>query len=302
MDYTAIVRQSWDIAWKRRYLWVFGFFAGMGGNTLGNIGGRGGSEQAERIAGWFAAHPGLVAAVVLGGLLLWVVLVALQALSYAALVHATGTLAGGRTNDFDSSLDAGFRWFWRVFGLQLALGLLVLALVGLAAAPALLLAVTRQTGLIIAGLGWLVIAILPVIAVAAALTVIWDYALRYAVLHDRPAGDAVNRGWRLFRDNLGQSAAVWGIMAALGMAFSLALVLPLVVFGIPFIIAGAFNPWLGIVPAVLLGLPLAVALISIFGVFDVAYWSSAFVRLTAPAGPPAPATVIRQEPLPPGAA
>ncbi|MCU0606752.1 MAG: hypothetical protein MUF78_04875 [Candidatus Edwardsbacteria bacterium] len=290
MNYTAIVNQAWEVAWKRRYLWVFGFFAGMGGNTIGNIGGRGGREQAEHIAGWITAHPGLVGALILGGALLWMVLIALQSLSYAALVHATGTLAGGGTNDFDSSLDAGFRWFWRVFGLQLLLGLLVLALLAAAGMPLLLAALTQRTGAIIAAAVWLAVAILPVIAIAAVATIVWDLALRYAVLDDRTAGQAIGDGWRLFRANLGPSVVIWLIMAALGMAFGFALIVPLVVFGIPFIIAGAFNPWLGIVPAVVLGLPLMAVLVSVYGVFETAYWSEAFVALTRPAGGPGAAT------------
>lgn len=289
MNYTAIVNSAWGTAWKRRYLWVFGFFAGMGGNTIGNIGGRGGSEQAERIAGWITAHPGLVGALLLGGLLLWAVLVALQSLSYAALVHATGTLAGGGTNDFDSSLEAGFRWFWRVFGLQLLLGLLVLALVAAAGLPLLLAALSRQTGAIIAAGVWLAVALLPAIAVAGVAAIVWDYALRFAVLNDRPAGDALGDGWRLFRANVGTSVVVWLIMVALGLAYGFALIVPLVVLGVPFVIAGAFNPWLGIVPAVLLGLPVMVVLIAMYGVFETAYWSEAFVALTRQAvGGPGP--------------
>lgn len=285
MNYTAIVNSAWAIAWKRRYLWVFGFFAGMGGNTIGNIGGRGGREQAERIAGWIAEHPGLVGALLLGGLLLWVVLTALQSLSYAALVHATGTLAGGGTNDFDSSLEAGFRWFWRVFWMLVLLGMVIIGIIGLLALPAIMMIPTKQAALIAIGVGWLAVMLIPALCAAVAVTIVWDYALRYGVLHDMPAGAAIVAGWRLLRSTLGPSVIVWLINLALGMAFGMALVAAMVVFGLPFVIAGAFNSWLGIVPAVLLGLPLLVVLIAVYGVFDTAYWSGAFVALVKPVAP-----------------
>ena len=303
MNYTALVNRSFAIAWKHRYLWVFGFFAGLGGNTLGNIGGRGGNEQAGRLFEWTASHPVLLLVIIMGGVILWCVLTALQSLSFGALIGATGDLLIDRANDFDRSLEAGFRYFWRVFGLQLLLGLTILGIVAITVIPPLLLLLTKQTGLIILAVAWLVILALPFIAAVATATVVWDFALRFGVLRDRKAGNALGEGWRLFRNNLGRSAAVWGVMAALGLAFSFAVMLAVVMLGLPFLIAGAINPWLGIIPSVLIGLPLMIVMISMYGVFDVAYWSAVFLDLTTTAPADAPAIPPPGEPfeLPPAA-
>ncbi|MDI6740505.1 MAG: hypothetical protein QME74_09100 [Candidatus Edwardsbacteria bacterium] len=290
MDYTKIVKQAWEIAWKRRYLWVFGFFAGMGGNVIGNIGGRIDSEQASGIASWLVAHPALAAGIVLGGLLLAIVFTVLQSLSMAGLISATGSLVRGQPNGFDATVNAGFRWFWRVFGMQVLLGLALIALIAITVVPPIILIVTKQAGTIALGAAWLVIVILPFFIVLIGAAILWDYAIRYAVLHDLTAGRAFSAGWRLLRDRLGQSVGIWAVMFGLGLAFGMILFVPMLVLGLPFLIAGMINPWLGIVPALLIGLPVVVALISVYGVFDVAYWSGAFQELTrTPEDPPQPA-------------
>lgn len=36
MEYGKIIKQAMEIAWRKKYLWVFGFFASMGGGGGGN--------------------------------------------------------------------------------------------------------------------------------------------------------------------------------------------------------------------------------------------------------------------------
>ncbi|HTY08610.1 MAG TPA: hypothetical protein VMF29_05555 [Candidatus Edwardsbacteria bacterium] len=293
MNYSAIVNRSLAIAWKHRYLWVFGFFASMGGGTFSNIGGRASEgDRAAAITGWITSHPGLVLALVFAGAVLLLVLGVLQVLSAGGLVRGTAEASAGRAGGFEQTLSMGYDCFGRVLGLELLLLLIVVGIMLAGFVPPIVMIATKQGVLVALGVAWLLLLLLPALALMIALGLAWNYALRFAALRGDPVGAAVAHGWALARRHLGTTVVLWLVNLAIGFAAGMAMMVAGLLFAIPFVVAGIINLWLGLIPALLIGLPLLVVITAVYGVYEYSYWTIAFTELTAvddpvPTPPPA---------------
>lgn len=277
MEYGKIITDALDIAWRQRHLWVFGFFAGVGSPNLDNR--LTGADRIGEVWEWLSAHPALAAllgtiALVIG-LIFWV----LQVISQGSLVHGVGEIEASRTSSFEDSLNLGLKRFWRVLGLQLLMVAVILAFLAFAGGPPLLMLLFGGTGLRILGVIWLVAAILPAVAGLIGLGLIWNYSLRYCVLHEQPVVRSIGMSWSLIKANFSESVILFAIGLGIGLALGLAVVLALVILAIPFIILGIIKLALGLVPGLIIGIPAFVLSICILGVFQSAYWTLGFMRL-----------------------
>src|SRR5438132_13172683 len=101
MQYWDIVLRSFQITWRRKYLWLLAFFAGEGGfgfnfsyrtsapfQTRGNRAPNVTAIQ-QQIAGWIAGHIGLIVAAAVVLLLIGIGLFVLAAVCEGALVCAS---------------------------------------------------------------------------------------------------------------------------------------------------------------------------------------------------------------------
>ena len=314
MGYTELLRRAAEIAWRHRWLWLLAFLAGEAGGGLPGAsrgfnlpvnspagfgaGGFGGNGQAApspdgaAITQWLGDHAGLLVAIAVALLLLYVVLFIVSCIAVAAAIRGVDEIEAGRTGGLGRAWGLGVARFGPVLRLRLLLlllgvlaALLVLALVGLGALAAatrawLALAILVYHGL---GLG------LEFTAIGLVLGVALPVATRAAALDALGARLSLVRAYRLLLTRTGRVIACWALMLACQIAYGLVLGLASLLFALPLIglLAAGFagGPMAAtIVAAVLVGLVVVAVLLvasAAFAAFYSSFWTLAYRRLDA---------------------
>jgi hypothetical protein len=314
VNYGDLIRDAFRITLHNRYLWFFGFFAGgTGTNFLGNVPSGGGNfnfdnfqRSSSDISGLTAqVGQGLSETVVILGIVLVVLLIALffiilAIISQGALADSVAAIDRGEGRRFGSAFTTGMGNFWRVLGYYVVFFLIALGLLMVIAIPVALLiggtfAATQSTGVrvsvaVVVG----ILAVLLLIVVFIPLSIIGQYALRNIVVRRERVLGSVGSGYGLFRHNIGRSLLLWliqlGISIGIGIAFILLLVifglilaLPVIALAVPGYTTAAWI--VGGIEGLLILLPILLVAAGAIGTFSHAYWTLAYLRLTAPPTP-----------------
>ena len=267
MDHGKVLKRAWNILWRYRALWVFGFIlaltAGGGGSSSGRVANNWGQYSTDRIP------PEVVSTLIAIGIglaCLTVILIIVAAI--ARYVAATALIR--MVDDYEETgqkrgVRQGFRLGWsrsafRLFLIDLLIGLPVavafILLFLLALAP-LLLWTTKSTaagalGTAIAiGLGLLVI--LLAIVVAVILSVLKPFFRRVCVLEGLGVTEAIRHGYAMVRQNLRDVGLMWLITVGLRIGWTI-LMIPVVLLLL--VISGALGGALALVTGGLTGLAL----------------------------------------------
>jgi hypothetical protein len=214
MDFGEVLSRAWQIIWKHKVLWIFGILAGCGGvaNSGGsNSGIRYGSEttnlppavqnffiQIENLPRWELTALILILIAVI---LVFVVLaILLSTIGRIGLIRGTQMVdQGAEALHFSELFNESSHYFWRVFGLNLVVGLILFAIT--------LVSIVSVILAIIATLGLFILCALPLlcllIPLAWLIQVIVEQANIALVVEDLGIMAALERGWRVFVDNLG---------------------------------------------------------------------------------------------------
>jgi len=313
MNYGDIIRDAFRITLRNRYLWFFGFFAGgTGTNFVGRVPSGGGNFNFDDFQRSGAGLSGLTAQVGQGlsetvlifGVVVVVLLIALffiilAIISQGALADSVAALDRGQVRRFGSAFSSGTGNFWRVLGYFVVFFLVGLGLLVVIGIPVALLiggtfaatqsVVARVAVALIVGIP----AILLLIAVFISLSIIGQYALRDIVVRRERVLGSVGSGYSLYRRNLGRSLLLWlihlGLSIGIGIAFILLLLIVGLVLALPAIVlAVAGYTTAAIIAGVIAGLillPLLLVATGAIGTFSHAYWTLAYLRLTAPPTP-----------------
>jgi hypothetical protein len=313
MNYGDLIRDAFRITLRNRYLWFFGFFAGgTGTNFVGNVPRGGGNfsfDDFRRSGGGLSGltaqmGQGLSETVLILGIVVVVLIIALffivlAIISQGALADSVAAIDRGQGRRFGTAFRSGLNNFWRVLGyivvfLLVALGLLVVIAIPVALLIGGTFAATQSTGVrisvaVIVGL----LAILLLIVVFIPLSIIGQYALRDIVVRRERVLGSVGSGYGLFRHNIGRSLLLWlihlGLSIGIGIAFILLLLIVGLVLFIPTIaLAVAGSSTGAIIAGVIAGLillPILLVVAGAIGTFSHAYWTLAYLRLTAPPTP-----------------
>ena len=132
MNYWDLIKDAFWITLRNRYLWFFGFFAGVGGSSNFNFprGGGGFDDNDFDRSGASAQFLGQVPfdgpvsgvgiaaliGIVLLGLLIFLVFVILAVISNGGLADSVVAIDRGTRRSFGSTWRAGTSRFWRVLG------------------------------------------------------------------------------------------------------------------------------------------------------------------------------------------
>jgi hypothetical protein len=309
LNYWDLVRDAFWITLRNRYLWFFGFFAGVGGTSNFNFstGGGGPDNDFDRsgalspIAGQMpfdrpfgGAEVAVVIVLALLALVLFLVFLALVVISNGGLADSVAAIDGGQRRGFGSTWRAGASKFWRVLGYYILFFLIGLALLITIAAPLGLVVTavflgTEATGArVVAVVLGALVAIPLLIIVFVSLSIIAQFALREIVIRGQRVIASIGGGWRIFRQNLGRSILVWLIQIALiivatiallvaGAAVGLILFLPTILLSVADLTTAAIVT--GIIAGLIL-LPFLIIAAAVLGTFHHAYWTLAFLRIT----------------------
>ncbi|NIL97085.1 MAG: hypothetical protein GTO62_08090, partial [Planctomycetales bacterium] len=141
MNYGEVLSGAWQIIRKHRALWIFGILAGCGeggGGGGGNAFQASGDEfppEAERFfeqtIGSISEEQlfGIIAVVVLVLLIVFLIAIFLSNIGRIGLIRGTLLAEGGEQNiPFGELFQGSLPYFWRLLGLYLLVGLVILVL------------------------------------------------------------------------------------------------------------------------------------------------------------------------------
>lgn len=272
MDFGEVLSRAWNIIWKHKILWFFGFLAALGGGS-GNGGGGGsgmnfrfndrdlpnlGNGNWENLPQWMQRVfdtvpvwlPFLLILFILG---LIVVIVILSTFGRIGLTRGAWLADEGEQRlSLGQLWGYGMRYFWRV----LLLSLLLMA-VGFIAA---IIIAIPAIGIAIVTLGVGLICLLPLLCLlglaAPLLGVIFDMAAVSIVNEDLSITDGLSRSWNVFKSHLGQIIGMALILWIGSLIVGFVLGLPLLLIVAPIIASLIFQSQAALNSSLLLSLVL----------------------------------------------
>lgn len=322
MDYGRIVTRAFEITWKYRALWLFGFLLALMGEgasiTPFNYDFNSRDFTNQSIAP--GAIPGMPAipwnmivvgaGVVVCVILIWAVLaIIVRLISRGAVIGLVNELETSQTTPtVRHGFDLGTDHFGPLLGIALWINVpltivsLVLLLLGAAPLIASIIAVIQAgrsdsslVGLGITGLlgsiALLCCVVLLLVIVKFVIYPFYQFFIRACVIGQRSATDSIREGYRLVRANLGSVAILYILTIVLNFAFGVVvLLLGLIFAGIALLPAFAIgmasqSATFGVITGIVIGLVLLLVWLLIFGVyivFESTIWTEGYLALTAP--------------------
>lgn len=253
MDFGKILTRAWEIVWKFKVLWIFGILASCGQNGGGGSSGGGGGNTGFQTGGQDANLPPQIkqfffqaerffdnieawqVAAMIGGFMLFMLIMglimsALSTIGRVGIIQGAVQAEGGVERlTFGDLFTGGKPFFWRVFGLNLLMGLAIFVIVLILMIPALgFTALTFGIGLF---------CLIPLICILVPLSwlvsVIMEQANIALVIEDLGIIEAIQRGWSVFRENLGNMVIMALILGVGGVIIGIAFALPILIIVVP---------------------------------------------------------------------
>ncbi|MDH7486941.1 MAG: hypothetical protein QHJ81_11775 [Anaerolineae bacterium] len=265
MDHVGILKRAFHITRRYRVLWIFGILLALfssGGGSGPNINIPGGG-QGRAPGGWPpgfrvpSVDPGVIVGIAIACCcLLLLFVVAGIIISYMARTALYRLVDEIEETGRCPSWREGFRLGWsqralRIFGIDLAIGILfaivVILLLALALSPLLLLMVDsdalRVLGIVLTiGLVLLTIGVLIVVAVAVSL--IKHFIHRQAALEGRSIGESIVLGYQMVRANFKDAAIMWLLMLGVGFGWVIVMIPVFIIVLLLAAAAGGIPAWI----------------------------------------------------------
>lgn len=301
MDYLAIIKRAWHIAWHHKFLWLFGFFAaGISGASFNfswpsnqtpyHLSESEISQFSQQIGDFFSKYWFVFVFLGLVFLLIFLVFFVLNIVSHGALISCVSKLNEGKLTDIKDGFGIGFSKFWKVFGLRLVFGILIFLALLVLVGPVVALFVLKMYG---RSLILLIFALIIFLPLAFIVSFVILYAIRFIVLKDLAVFESIKSGFNLLKDNILPSIVVFLILAAVSLAVGIAFFVIFLFVFIPlllFVLLGAFLG--GVVGGLFVGVPAALLLIffsaitgAIYNTFSSSLWTLAFLEMERKMGP-----------------
>jgi hypothetical protein len=271
-----IIRDAFKLAWRYKYLWLFGFFVGSAAFNIPTGNQSSGPQQLEDLKAWVLAA---LAMILIIGFFAVVIFLILHSISKTALIYNVYQIETGGAHSLSGGWDFGLKCFWPMLGLTVSEWVVVVGFIIML----VLLEVVIFAASTVLGLLSLLPAIPIFFAGIAVVVLTWGYAERFVVLENRGVVESIGDGWTLFR-------AEWKTTLAMGLIkLAIAIAVGIGMMGIGLLlVTPAIALWLvSKVLAVLYGIAVLapfIALISAYmGTFDSAVWTKVFLGLRAAA-------------------
>lgn len=302
--YRDIIKRSFQITWRYKFLWIFGFFATIAGtssdigliiNSINDLSSQtdysGNIQMILTIKMWIMAllnipNAPLMATVMLMGLLLAILAIAwLIFTSMGGIVGAANLIEQGKRQTFEGVWKIGAVNFLPVFGLNLAAKIIILFLLFLSIPllnSGIIGADVSNTALF---LFYFTFIFLPLVF---ALSVVAKYAMVYVIVKKKSFPEAITESFKLFRANwlmsVEMALVVFGvhILFAIGYAISSRIVTFMlqVISEIGYQISPSSFWHISITTLALLIFAFAILIIeSMLAVFEYVAWTKLFLKV-----------------------
>jgi len=291
MDFGYILSRAWQIIWKHKVLWIFGILAGCGNTFNPSSSSSYREDLPPEVQNYFqfdlpAWQLALIVGVILLVVLVLVVLaVFLGTIGRVGLIRGTQQVEGGAFSLALRELFSGsLPYFWRVFGLNLLVGIVSV----IAVSGALLLGAFGTVITFGLGLLCLIPFVCLLVPFAWFLSVVVEQAIISIVLKNEGILEGLQSGWNLVRTNLGP-IIVMGLILTLGIGMigGFIIGLPVIFIVIPAALGAMsesqamFGGGLLIAGLCLVGyLPVALVLSGILRSYTETAWTLTYLKLS----------------------
>jgi hypothetical protein len=228
-----MIRQAFDLSWKYKWLWIFGFFASF----LGGWSQIFKPEYRQKTADFLGNHPILIIVIAVYTFILLLFFIAMHLIAGAGLIDGVTKIIGGGSTRMKELFRSGFRHIRNFAGLwimMIATSLVIaLTFIAIAVVP-----------FIIAGTwGLLVLPIAIPLAVAVIFMIISLYSLaqREIVIEGRNIFDAIVGSYKLLITYPGQCLIIFLISAFLVMLLFLLNSALFALFSIPLLFIFSYS-------------------------------------------------------------
>ena len=291
MDFGAVLSRAWQIIWKHKVMWIFGILASCsGGSNFGsNFRSSYQSDLTPGLQNFFNQIPqwqiwlfvAIIAAVIL---VLVVLAIFLGTIGHIGLIRGTQEAESGKTLLIFSDLFNGsLPYFWRVFGLNLLWGLAVFVIFTIVILGGIF-------GTLLT-LGLLAVCFIPLICILIPLAwligVVVEQANIAIVLENLGIVNGVERGWDVFKKNLGAMIVMALILMVIALLAGFLIGLPLVAIAGPALLAAFSGSHQVAQGALLLAglclvgwIPVAIVLNGVLQSYVQTAWTLTYMRLT----------------------
>jgi hypothetical protein len=329
MDYGKLISRAFEVAWRYKALWLFGFlmalFSGDGGGG-GNTGYNFRSEDFAR-PGQFPQLPqieqntilAIVALICCLALVWFLVGIYLRLVSRGALVGMVQQAEQNETPTIGSGWRAGSSRFLSLLGIALLINvpfaILALILVGIGVLPLILAlgsASQFQRGIaperifvellgpLFGSLALFCCAIAILVIIGLLLHPFYEFFVRACMLEGKGATEAIGLGYRRVRENLGNVAVLYLILIGLRIGFAIAVgivaipvALALAAIVVGSVVAGSVAT--AVILGACLGIPIALAFTFVEGLFltfESAVWTEGYLAVLGKASAPSAAPAV----------
>jgi hypothetical protein len=330
VNFGEILTKAWQVTWKFKVLWIFGILAGCGANRGGNFnnsfsgnsGGSGGGSGSgtnvlpewlrrfenlrpeEAIRSFLDQYLAIIAGIILFLCVLWFLFYFLGIMGKTGLIRgASQADAGADSLSFGEVWSGSLPYFWRMFGVNLLVGLpfflvVVVLMAGMIFATVSAAGSGAGEGALVAlfgmlGVFFVVICCISIVSLVVGMIV--EQVQNAIVLENLGVLEGFGRGWQVFSKNLGSVLVMAIILGVLGFIVSLIVSLPFLLILIPVaastVITGANN----FTTPLLIGgvcfvayLPVLLVLSGILMTYTQTAWTLTYRRMTAQAQPALP--------------
>jgi hypothetical protein len=298
MDFGYVLKRAGEIIWKFKILWIFGILAscGQAGSTGGGNSGYRFSSQDKVIMPEVQNYinhlnPGIITLLIIIAVIIVVILVVLAILlgtiGRVGLIRGTVKAEQGANKlTFSELWRDGLAYFWRVFGLNLLIGAIIL----FAGFILILLGVILSIGT----LGIFLICLIPLLCLLVPIMWLVGILIEQAnvalVVENLDIIEAIKKGWQVFIDHIG-SMIVMGLILIIGVMVigGLIIGLPLLAIAAPAALAITTGVYENIRNGLILStvlfvvyLPFLLVFSGILRGYTQSAWTLTYLRLTRP--------------------
>ena len=291
IDYWGIVTRSAGIAWNHKFLWFFGFFASAGGGGGGDVA-KWGEHWVGDVGDFFMSHLGMLVAIIMGLVVLWLAVFVMNLISKGALLSCISRADAGESVRFEEGWQAGIKAFWGMLGIAVAAFIVFLVVTAVCGLAVVLPLIGGAAGVAV-GVFIGAILFIPYIVFLFLLAFTVIYGEREYVLRGVGVTDALSAGWELTKTYFRQSLLMWLVSVASAMAFFISLLLVLLAIAMPFILIGIASPMAALILGIPVGLVALVLIISAYSTYEYSLWTLMYRDLT---GLSAAVSVVATEP------
>ncbi len=266
MDYSNLLKRSWNIVWNNKFLFVLGFLAALGSGRYGGSGGNNsgynfgpGNDPSmflDEFQTFWMRYGALVIGIICAGIFVSLILWLVRLVAQAGMIDAVSRIEAGENVSFGQAFSAGTAKLGRMVGLNVVmygpftlLGLLAfgvgMAVFGTAIASELSGAGSGDVEAIFGVLGifgiigaCLACIFVPLMIVV---TAVYPFAQRGAILQDLGVVDSIRHGWQIVKDNISDVILLIILFLVLGFVFGLISLVVLLPFAFVALGPGIFS-------------------------------------------------------------